>query len=159
MHCLTNLAGMAHYSAVAQTTRCGTENPELNGGHRHQSGFFTSVAWIPAFYGRAMREPFGVAGFRLAGFSARMVPPSLTENGAGGVKTLNGAFAMQTLTRGASAPAKSLIPFIVTLRLDGAVRRCLMLSGKSAEALQAVLNRQPEGVAFSASCHVVGGTA
>jgi hypothetical protein len=62
--------------------------------------------------------------------------------------------------RGASAPAQFYpLPFIVTLRLDGAARRCLVLASKSAEALQAVLNRQPEGVAFAAACHLAGGAA
>ena len=73
--------------ATAKTAAGGSENPERKGGHRHQSGFFTSAAWLPV-YGQAMREPLWVAGFLFAGFSARMVPPSLPENRGGGVDTL-----------------------------------------------------------------------
>lgn len=158
---LTLSPAFRHDAPVAQTTRCGPDSPERNGGHRHQSGFFTSAAWITLFNGQAMREPFGVAGLRFAGLSARMVPPSLSDNRGGGYTALKRSLAMQANTaRGASAPAKFYpLPFLIAIRRAGTVRRCLVLANKSAEALQAVLNRQPEGVAFAASCHVAGGAA
>lgn len=47
--------------------------------------------------------------------------------------------------------------YIVKVRCANTVRRFCVLASKSAEALQSVINRQPEGVAFSAACHMVGG--
>lgn len=159
MTCLTRSPAFRHDAPVAQTTRCGRNIPEPKGGHRRKSGFFTSAAWITLFCGQAMREPFGVAGFLFAGLLPRMVPPSLRNNRGGGYTALKRNLAMQANTaRGASAPAKFYpLPFLIAIRRAGTVRRCLVLASKSAEALQAVLNRQPEGVAFAASCHVAGG--
>lgn len=49
--------------------------------------------------------------------------------------------------------------FIVKVSRANTVRRFCVLASKSADALQSVISRLPEGVAFSIACHPLDGGA
>jgi hypothetical protein len=61
------------------------------------------------------------------------------------------------ISQHAHTSGQSFHTYIVKVCCANTVRRFCVLASKSAEALQSVLNRQPEGMAFSAACHMVGG--